>query len=86
MRIKLPILFYNENDAMLSELGVKITDTETRQIIFFTIDRIEQHYRDGKECTLIVSNGEEMICPLKIKEVEVLISAKELSKYLQTAN
>ena len=90
VKLKLPILFYSDDDAKLSELGIESKNTEERMVILYVIDRIEEYYRKGVECTSIVSNGEEMICPLTIDEVEELIDesikVSSLSKYLQKHN
>jgi hypothetical protein len=90
VKLKIPILFYPNEDAKLNELGIESINTEIRIVILFVIDRIEQYYRNNAEHTLIVSNGDEMVCPLKINEVEKLIDeslkVKQLSKYLQLNN
>ena len=90
VKLKLPILFYPDEDAKLSELGIESKNTEERIVILYSIDRIEQYYRNGDECTLIVSNGNEMVCNLLIEDVEAIIEdslkVKQLSKYLQITN
>jgi hypothetical protein len=94
IKLKLPILFYPDEDAKLQDLGIESKYVETRFVVFYLIDRIEQYYRDGIEHTLIVSNGEEMVTPLKINEVENIIDniidniqkIKQVSNYLQVNN
>ena len=77
MKIKIPILFYKDNDATLADMGIEAKEYEVKEVMFFYFDRIEQHYHNGKECTLVVNGGEQFICTYTLGQLSEKLDAEE---------
>lgn len=76
--IKLPVLFLNDNDLELTELGIKSESDCVPEIIgmlFYNIDAISHITHRGQKCTCIYSGGTEFISPLSIYEVQQILEA-----------
>lgn len=61
--IELPVMFNGEGSAALVELGVQVPLSESivRPVFFLIIDSFQPYFEDGKEYTLVRSNGEAFI-------------------------
>jgi len=76
--IKLPI-FFKTDESHAAEISGKSYSLEThcakRKIIFYNINAIATYTEEGsdKRYTSVFSNGDEFICPLPMKEVELII-------------
>ena len=76
--IKLPI-FFKTDESHAAEISGKSYSLEThcakRKIIFYNINAIGPYVEEGtdKRYTSVFSNGDEFICPLSVKEVELII-------------
>ena len=77
MRIVLPILYHDDTDILLENLGID-TDTDlsnklTKDCYFYNIDCVSPYDNEGKEYSEIVSGGKHLICALSPIEVDKLI-------------
>lgn len=76
--IKLPI-FFKTDESHTAEISGKNYTLEPhcakRKIIFYNINAIGPYIEEGtdKRYTSVFSNGDEFICPLSVKEVELII-------------
>lgn len=72
MSVKLPILFYREDDNHLVDLGIKNEDeigSEERIMIFYNIEALSPFLNDDIWMTCIHCSGQIFICPMHISEV-----------------
>ena len=76
MRIVLPILYHDETDIVLENLGVNTTldNKLTKDCYLYNIDCVLPYDNEGKEYSEIVSGGKHLICALSPIEVDKLIS------------
>lgn len=74
--IELPILWLDEYSAQLEELGVEQSATDfnsVKYITFYKIDSLTPIEIEGRDCTVLMSSGQEYTTTLKIEEVKQLI-------------
>lgn len=74
--IQLPILWLDEHSAQLEELGVEQSTTDfnnVKYITFYKIDSLTPIEIEDRDCTIIMSSGQEYTTTLKIEEVKQLI-------------
>mgnify|MGYP003648634417 CR=1 FL=1 len=74
MKLKLPIFHHSDETRKFSELDIdyNIEECETQEIIFYRIDAIAPA-ENNKYCS-VFTGGEEFVCALSLKEVELLIN------------
>lgn len=74
--IQFDILWWNDSQSQLSELGVRpeVKEAETRTVMFYMIDNVAPYFEDGSEMTTIRSGGSEYITPLVYSEVVALLA------------
>lgn len=73
--IELPILWMDDNESQLHELGVQMQKdyTNTRNMTFYKINAISPHSENGQSLTLIHTNNDEFVCAMAYKEVKKLL-------------
>lgn len=61
--LELPVMFNSDDTYALSELGIetKLSASIVRPVFFCIIDSFQPYYEDGKEYTLLRSNGETFV-------------------------
>ena len=78
MRIVLPILYHDETDVLLENLGIdtdaNLNNKLTKDCYLYNIDCVLPYDNEGKEYSEIVSGGKHLICALSPIEVDKLIS------------
>lgn len=70
--IELPILWMDEKDCQLEDLGIKPTQdyTKTRNMTFYHINAISPHFENGQSLTIIHSNNDEFVSTIPYEEVK----------------
>ena len=81
--VKIPVLFFNENDSRLIELGIKEEyecNDDIRIVIFYSITAISIYNHKNERYTCIHTPSQNFICPMSINEVEKLINTCIINK------
>jgi hypothetical protein len=72
--VLLPILCHNSDTILFSELGVeyKFSDLEEVEFLFFSIDYACGNFKQGKEYTEIVCDGDAYVVNLSFDQFKQL--------------
>ena len=75
MKLKLPIFFNTDETTTLKESGIdyEIEENDIRFVVFYHIDAIAPHLKDGRKYTTVYSCGDCFICNKPISEIEEMI-------------
>lgn len=76
MRLVLPILWNDDTDIVLEDLGLSSKDLqnkETKDCIFYSIDALLPFIQDDKEYTEVICGHKSLICPLITIEIDKMI-------------
>jgi hypothetical protein len=70
--IELPIYHHDDQSKELDKLGIAtpLYDTETKQMLFFTINAIGHYKDEDVECSLVHCNGMSFVCPYSYEKLK----------------